>query len=63
MSDLERFLHENKDGLPVLVKAAIAHVQFETIYPFLDANGRVGRLLITFLLCHAGILREPGLLL
>jgi Fic family protein len=62
MSDLERFLHA-ADGLPVLVKAALAHVQFETIHPFLDGNGRVGRLLITFLLCHAGVLREPLLYL
>ena len=62
MSDLERFLHA-ADGLPVLVRAALAHVQFETIHPFLDGNGRVGRLLITFLLCHAGVLREPLLYL
>jgi Fic family protein len=62
ISDLERFLHD-ADGLPVLVKAALAHVQFETIHPFLDGNGRVGRLLITFLLCHAGVLREPLLYL
>ncbi len=63
MGDLERFLHETNDGLPTLVRAALAHVQFETIHPFLDGNGRVGRLLITFLLCHAGILREPLLYL
>lgn len=63
MSDLERFLHAADDGLPVLVRAAFAHVQFETIHPFLDGNGRVGRLLITFLLFHAGILREPLLYL
>jgi Fic family protein len=62
MADLERFLHK-EDGLPVLVGAALAHVQFETIHPFLDGNGRVGRLLITFLLCHAGVLREPLLYL
>jgi Fic family protein len=63
ISDLERFLHETADGMPVLLKAALAHVQFETIHPFLDGNGRVGRLLITFLLCHAGILRDPLLYL
>ena len=44
-------------------RAGLAHVQFETIHPFLDGNGRVGRLLITFLLCHAGVLREPLLYL
>lgn len=63
MSDLERFLHATDDGLPALVRAGLAHVQFETIHPFLDGNGRVGRLLITFLLCHAGVLREPLLYL
>ena len=49
MAALERFLHETDDGLPLLVRAGLAHVQFETIHPFLDGNGRVGRLLITFL--------------
>jgi Fic family protein len=63
MSDLERFLHADDDGLPLLARAAIAHVQFETIHPFLDGNGRVGRLLITLLLCSAGVLREPLLYL
>jgi len=63
MSALERFLHATDDGLPVLVRAGLAHVQFETIHPFLDGNGRVGRLLITLLLCHAGLLREPLLYL
>lgn len=63
MSDLERFLHSKGDPLPVVIRAALAHVQFETIHPFLDGNGRVGRLLITFLLCHAGVLREPLLYL
>jgi len=63
MSDFERFLHDDSVRLPVLVKAGLAHVQFETIHPFLDGNGRVGRLLITLLLCHAGILHEPLLYL
>ena len=63
MTALERFLHAENDGLPTLVRAALAHVQFEIIHPFLDGNGRVGRLLITFLLCHAGTLREPLLYL
>jgi Fic family protein len=63
MGDLERFLHAADDGLPALLRAALAHVQFETIHPFLDGNGRVGRLLITFLLCHAGVLRDPLLYL
>ncbi len=62
MAALERFLHA-EDGLPILVRAGLSHVQFETIHPFLDGNGRVGRLLITFLLCHAGVLREPLLYL
>jgi Fic family protein len=63
MASLERFLHEEGDGLPTLVRAGLAHVQFETIHPFLDGNGRVGRLLITFLLCESGVLREPLLYL
>lgn len=63
MGDLERFLHEERSGLSALVRAGLAHVQFETIHPFLDGNGRVGRLLITLLLCDAGILREPLLYL
>jgi len=56
MGELERFLHSDA---PALVKAALAHAQFETIHPFLDGNGRIGRLLITLLLCHEGVLREP----
>lgn len=63
MAGLERFIHATDDGLPVLVKAALAHVQFETIHPFLDGNGRLGRLLITLMLCDAGLLREPLLYL
>jgi len=63
MTALERFLHAADDGLPVLVRAGLSHVQFETIHPFLDGNGRIGRLLITLLLCHAGVLRDPLLYL
>lgn len=63
MGELEKFLHARHDGLPTLVRAALAHVQFETIHPFLDGNGRIGRLLITLLLCEAGVLRTPMLYL
>jgi Fic family protein len=63
MGQLELFLHEERRDLPVLVTAGLAHVQFETIHPFLDGNGRLGRLLITFLLCVAGALHEPILYL
>ena len=63
MAALERFLHAEGDGMPALLRAGLAHVQFEAIHPFLDGNGRVGRLLMTFLLCHAGVLREPLLYL
>ncbi len=62
MSDLERFVHD-REPLPVLVKAALAHVQFETIHPFLDGNGRVGRLLISLMLHETGVLRQPLLYL
>jgi Fic family protein len=62
MGDLERFIHGN-EPLPALVKAALAHVQFETIHPFLDGNGRVGRLLIALLLHEAKVLRQPLLYL
>lgn len=63
LGDLEKFLYDDKASLPLLVKAALVHVQFETIHPFLDGNGRLGRLLIAFLLCHAGVLRAPTLYL
>jgi Fic family protein len=63
MADLERFLHADDDGLPTLVRAGLAHVQFETIHPFLDGNGRVGRLLITLMLCRAEVLHQPLLYL
>jgi Fic family protein len=63
MTALERFLHDENDGQPILVRAGLAHVQFETIHPFLDGNGRIGRLLITFMLHHAGALSEPLLYL
>src|SRR5713226_9509397 len=59
----EHFLHDEKHKLPVLVEAGLIHVQFETIHPFLDGNGRLGRLLITLLLCAKGTLREPLLYL
>jgi len=63
MGDLEKFLHGQPVRTPVLLKAAVSHVQFETIHPFLDGNGRLGRLLITFLLCIEGALSEPLLYL
>src|ERR1019366_5261907 len=59
MNALELFLHEERTDLPLLIKAGLVHVQFETIHPFLDGNGRLGRLLITVLLCAQNVIREP----
>lgn len=63
MGALEKFIHNDPVRTRPLLKAALAHVQFETIHPFLDGNGRLGRLLITFLLCAEGVLQEPMLYL
>lgn len=63
MAALEGFIHDERAPYPSLIKAGLAHVQFETIHPFLDGNGRVGRMLIAFLLHHSGALSRPMLYL
>ena len=63
MGELEKFLHGDPVKMSPLIKAALSHVQFESVHPFLDGNGRLGRLLITFLLCAHGVLRDPLLYL
>ncbi|MBV8437511.1 MAG: Fic family protein [Silvibacterium sp.] len=63
MSNLEKFLHRDSGHLPLLIDAALAHVQFESAHPFLDGNGRIGRLLITLLLCERQVLKTPSLYL
>ncbi len=63
LDNLEKFIYEDTSNLPNLVKIGLLHAQFETIHPFLDGNGRTGRLLITLLLCHYGLLHQPLLYL
>jgi len=62
LDNIESFIHAEK-AMPILLKVGLVHAQFETIHPFLDGNGRMGRLLITFILCHEGVLRKPLLYL
>jgi len=63
LGELERFIHEDAPSLPPLIKAGLIHVQFETIHPFLDGNGRLGRLLVTLFLCMTGVMCQPLLYL
>lgn len=63
MSNLQRYIHSNDHANSALSRVGLSHVQFETIHPFLDGNGRVGRILIALQLCHEGLLREPLLYL
>jgi cell filamentation protein, protein adenylyltransferase len=63
MSDLERFLHREDQHLPLLIDAALVHAQFESAHPFLDGNGRLGRMLVVLLLVERGVLKEPSLYL
>jgi Fic family protein len=63
LAALEAFMNEGQSQLPPLIKAGLLHLQFETIHPFLDGNGRVGRLLVTLYLCARGVLRKPLLYL